>query len=79
MRIVKFNNGTFGIRRWTLFWYEYLDRATYDWWHLKNNIERYCQMSQDEVCKRFVNIKEERKRHKAKTACTPVKFKNICQ
>ena len=39
MKIVKFKNGTYGIRKWTLFGYKFLSRSGDYWWHLRNVLD----------------------------------------
>ena len=38
IRIVKFKDGKYAVRRWTFFGYEYLDIDDADYWWLKNSV-----------------------------------------
>lgn len=57
MKIVKFKNGTYGIRKWTLFGYKFLSRSGGYWWHLRSNLLAYCQ---------FERLNDARKIYEAK-------------
>jgi hypothetical protein len=56
MKIVKFKNGTYGIRKWTLFGYKFLSRSGRYWWHHRNFLD-YCQ---------FERLNDARERYEAK-------------
>lgn len=48
MKIVKFNDGTFGIRRW-FFSYEYASVNNVDvWWNEGIDVSRYCRFNSKE-------------------------------
>lgn len=53
MKIVKFNDGKYGIRRWTLFGlFEFKDvqNTGYNWWHSKGaSMFRNCRGEKEEV------------------------------
>lgn len=43
MKIVKFSDGKYGVRKWTLFGYEYLDLLQpVFWWGLDSTFFGYC-------------------------------------
>jgi hypothetical protein len=50
-KVVKFQNGQFGIRRWTWIGYQFLDLTDDDfyWWTSEDCIERHCVGSESSV------------------------------
>ena len=42
MKIVKFQNGSYGIRKWS-FGYQYKDLKDHFWWSLQSNHFKDCQ------------------------------------
>ena len=54
-KIVKFNNGQFGIRRWSWFGYQFLDMSHDDdhWWTLAYLISKYAVGTEQEVRERL--------------------------
>ncbi len=61
MRMVKFDNGKYGLRRWTIFGYEFYDLnepESHIWWNKGRHILAYCQGTQEQVedAVRFLKI-----------------------
>ena len=50
-KIVKFKDGTYGIRRWNWGHYEFLDaRGTNDWWGTPEFVVKYCHANDINLC-----------------------------
>lgn len=52
MKIVKFNNGTYGIRRW-FFGYQFKDLETAFWWRVGSKWIMHCQGEKEKVIEIF--------------------------
>ena len=53
MKLVKFNNGNYGIRRLTLFGYKFKDLKGIYWWDIKSQFFPNCKGTEKDVKELF--------------------------